>query len=117
MKSKLHNLSFVCLVAVAVFSLSSGFATPAGDMVTPAQIAAAKSPADHESIARAYEAEAASYDKKVELHKAMQKSYGVLKSMQSTGAHCDKLATNFESAAQEYRALAAEHRAMAKNIK
>ncbi len=114
----MNKFSLVFVAAMAAFSLSNGFAAPAEEFVTPAQIAAARTPADHEAIAKAYEAEAASYDKKIELHKAMEKTYEFVNRVNlAVARHCDRLVTNFESTAQEYRAMAAEHRTMAKTAK
>lgn len=117
-KSRLYKLSRVFVLGAAAFSLSSVFAAPTEEFVTPSQIASAHTSSDHETIAKAYESEAAVYDKKIEQHKAMEKTYAGAKSVGlAMGRHCDRLATNFESTAQEYRAMAAEHRAMAKRAK
>ncbi len=104
--------------ALAVLALSTG-AWAAGDMVvTPAQIEAAKTPADHEAIAAAYDREAAQLEAQAKEHEAMAKAYlspGVKKGVETSAmhAHCAKLAKQYSEAAKENRDLAAEHRKMA----
>jgi hypothetical protein len=91
---------------------------PATADVTEAQIAAAKTPADHEAIAQAYDAEAAAADAKSKAHEGMARTYraggGAPKaSSAAMTGHCDRLMKSYSSAAAEYRALAAEHRKLA----
>jgi uncharacterized low-complexity protein len=86
--------------------------------VTEAQIAAAKTPADHEAIAKAYDAEAAAAEAKANAHEGMARTYraggGTPKaSSTAMGGHCDRLMKSYSAAAVEYRALAAEHRKLA----
>jgi hypothetical protein len=106
---------------VAAVMLSGG-AWAAGDtMVTPAQIEAAKTPADHEAIAAAYDTEAAQLESMAKKHEAMAKTYqtaatgmkGANPAVMS--AHCNKLVTEYKAAAQQNRDLAAAHRQMAKD--
>ncbi len=85
--------------------------------VTVAQIAAARTPADHEAIAASYDAEAKAADEMAANHEAMAKAYksaGAKGGTQSMVSHCNRLVTEFQAAAKEYRSLATEHRAMAK---
>jgi hypothetical protein len=85
--------------------------------VTEAQIAAARTPADHQAIAAAYDAEAKAADEMAADHETMAKAYksaGAKGGTQSMVSHCGRLVTQYRAAAQEYRALATEHRAMAK---
>lgn len=91
---------------------------PATADVTEAQIAAAKTPADHEAIAKAYDAEAAAADAKAREHEGMARMYragGGTPKASSTAmvGHCDRLMKDYSAAAVEYRALAAEHRKLA----
>ena len=87
-----------------------------------AQIAAAKTPADHEAIAAYYDGEAKEAQAKADEHKKMEKAY----SMSGIGnqatkthfhQHCETLIRAYESEAKEYTALAAAHRQMAKTAK
>jgi len=101
--------------AVAIF-LSSG-AIAAEPVVTPAQIAAATTAADHEAIAAAYEKEATALEAKAREHEQMAKAYssaGSKKGMDSASmhAHCATLAKQYSEAAAENRELAKQHRAM-----
>lgn len=100
----------------------SGSAWAAGDAaVTPAQIEAAKTAADHEAIAAAYDKEAASLEAMAKDHEAMAKSYGTSAAgtkganAAAMAAHCNKLVTDYKAAAKENRDLAAAHRQMAKD--
>jgi hypothetical protein len=102
--------------AVAIMLSTSAYAADA--VVSPEQIAAAKTPADHEAIAAAFDQEAARLEAKAKEHDAMSKSYRSAatgkKGMNAAAmsAHCLKLATKYREAAEENRAMAAEHRKM-----
>lgn len=114
---KSHQNLLAAFAAVLTLCLASPL--PAAADVTEAQITAARTPADHEAIAKAYDADAASAEAKAREHEAMAKTYrsaGGQKSYTNTMVrHCERLVKEFTEAAANYRALAAEHRAMAKN--
>ena len=115
---KLHSNSLAALAAVLALGLATPL--PAAAEVTEAQIAAAKTPADHEAIAKAYEADAATADAKAKEHEAMARTYrstgGPKSNTNSTMVrHCERLVKDYTDAAADYRALAAEHRGMAKD--
>jgi hypothetical protein len=104
-------------VSLAALPLSGGVRATESAALDPGKIEAAKIPADHEAIAKAYEAEAASFETTAEMHKNLAQTYGQpgLKATQAAQAkHCDSVAASLETAAQEDRALAAAHRQMAK---
>jgi hypothetical protein len=104
-------------VGIAVFALSGGILTASADVPDPAKIAAVKTPADHEAIAKAYEEEAASLEKLAARHKDLGETYGQPggKPWQTGQAkHCNSVATELTAAAKNERALAAEHHKMAK---
>lgn len=112
------NRFVTMMSAGAVAILLSGGALAAGSVVTPAQISAATTPADHEAIAAAYDKEAASLEAKAREHEQMAQAYGSAgskKGMDSASmhAHCAKLASQYRAAAAENRELAKQHRAMA----
>ncbi len=89
------------------------------DVPDAATIAAAKTPGDHEAIAKAYEEEAASLDKMAARHKDLGQTYGQPGGKPWQGAqskHCDRVATELAAAANDERALAAEHRKRAKGV-
>jgi hypothetical protein len=109
------------LSAGAVALMLSGSAWAAGDaVVSPAQIEAAKTSADHEAIAAAYDKEATRFAEMAKDHEAMATSYRAASvgtkgaNAAAMSAHCSKLVTTYKQAAEENRQLAAEHRAMAK---
>jgi hypothetical protein len=108
------------LSAAAVALMLSGGAWAATDVVTPAQIEAAKTAADHEAIAAAYDKEAADLEAKAKDHMSMDKAYRSMSvgkkgtAHVSMSAHCQKLVAQYTAAAEENRQLAQEHRAMAK---
>ncbi len=78
-------------------------------------IAAAKTPAEHEAIAAYYDKEAADAEAKAKLHHAMHHRYEDFKMKPADMAHhCDELAKYFERVADQDKALAKEHREMAK---
>jgi len=104
------------VAAGLVFSVTTPVSTAHAAEVTEAQITAARTPADHEAIAAAYDAEAKAADEMAANHESMAKAYKAAgaKGTQSMASHCNRLVTQYRAAAQEYRALATEHRAMAK---
>jgi hypothetical protein len=104
-------------VGLIVMSLSGGAWAAGADDLDPAKIAAAKTPADHEAVAKAYEAEADSLDKRAASHKDLAQMYtsNPSKPWQASEAkHCDSVASSLKAAAAEDRALAAEHHKLAK---
>lgn len=114
------NTMLATSVAVIGLFLSSStlvVAAPASE-VTPAQIAAARTAADHEAIAASYDAEALAADKQAESHEMMAGTYrGTTlpkRHADSIVSHCERLVSEYRAAAKEYRSMAAEHRAMAK---
>ena len=105
------------VAAGLVFSVTAPVSIAQAADVTEAQIAAARTPADHEAIAAAYDAEAKAADAMAVNHESMAMAYksaGAKGGPQSMASHCGRLVTQYRAAAQEYRALATEHRAMAK---
>jgi hypothetical protein len=114
------NSSFVASVATfGLFLCASTLpsAVQAAE-VTTAQVAAARTAADHEAIASAYEAEATAADKMASDHEAMAKAYngatGMKGGRQAMVSHCNRLVDQYRAAATEYRGLAAAHRELAK---
>jgi hypothetical protein len=103
-------------VGIIVVGLSCGIQANA-DVPDPVTITAAKTPADHEAIAKSYESEAASLEKMAALHRSLGETYttqGGGKMWHAAQAkHCDKIGSELAAAAKEERSLAAEHRKMA----
>ncbi len=112
-----NSMFAASLVAASlVFAIATPVSFAQAADVTEAQIAAARTPADHEAIAAKYDAEAKAADEMVANHESMAKAYKAAgaKGTQSMASHCNRLVTQYREAAKEYRALATEHRAMAK---
>ena len=106
----------VVLVGLCVFAPGLVSAAPPAD-VTPAQVNAARTAADHEAIAASYDAEASAAEEKAKGHDMMAKAYRGGGSPKSSPlamvSHCESLASDYRSAAKEYRLLAEEHRKLA----
>lgn len=106
---------------VAALLPSGGAWADAGqhDPVSATQIEAAKTAADHEAIALAYEAEATAASDKAVQHEAMARTYRAggppKESRTSMAGHCERLATQYKAIADENRQLAAAHRGMARD--
>lgn len=112
------NSMFAASIVAAglVFSVATPVSIVQAADVTEAQIAAARTPADHEAIAARYDAEAKAADAMAANHEAMAKAYKAAgaKGTQSMASHCNRLVTQYREAAVEYRSLATEHRVMAR---
>lgn len=114
-----HRHLFAALAA----ALALGLAVPgiASETVTEAQVEAARTPADHEAIARAYDSKAVAAEADANGHEAMARTYKAGGAPKGNSAamvrHCERLVTNYRAAATEYRALAAEHRKLAEVAK
>lgn len=107
------------LLAVLATVVALGLSTPtfATDVVTEEQIASARTPADHQAIAKAYEAEATVAESTAQGHDKMAQTYKIGGAPKGSSApmasHCERLAESYRAAATEYRALASEHRKLA----
>jgi len=115
MKSSVKVLS----VGIVATGLVLGALSASAAIPEPATVAAAKTAADHEAIAKSYEEEAAALDKVAAMHTNLGETYskqGGGKGLQAAQAkHCDSVAVKLAAAAKEERALAAEHHKMAKS--
>lgn len=83
-------------------------------------ITEAKTPADHEAIAKYYDQEAQAAHKKHQEHLQLKSSYGKTPHLASkTGLpqHCEQIATSYDKIAKEYEALAKVHRDAAQSSK
>jgi len=115
----MNRLALVLGAGLVGLVLAGGAWASGEPVVTAAQIQAAKTPADHEAIANAFEEEAARLEAKAREHEQMAHAY--LSPASKKGpetaamhAHCAKLARQYADAAKENRMLADAHRAMAK---
>ena len=114
----MNRLSMMYGATLVAMMLSGGAVASTEQHVDAAQIAAAKTPADHEAIAKSYDAEAEAADDKATAHESMARTYrlgGAPKgSHASMASHCDRLVKQYREVAEENRQLAAEHRQMGK---
>ena len=101
------------LLAASVASFSIAAATVAvgapGSPSDAAALLSAKTPAEHEATAKAFEEEAAALEKKATSHADLAKAYGApgLKPAQTAMArHCMALEKEYHAAAKENLALA-----------
>jgi FKBP-type peptidyl-prolyl cis-trans isomerase (trigger factor) len=80
-------------------------------------LANAKTPADHEAIAKYFDNEAKHDHKLAVKYKKMAASYKNLPRMNELESHCASLADFYKNAAQEAALIAARHEAMAQELK
>ncbi len=121
----------LAVFAVATAMLTAVVSVPAGAADKPLKkselkslVANAETKADHERIAQYFDTEAAKYEAEAKDHGELSQVYkksgpGSPKypgSMQ-TFNHCDSLSTSLQKAADDARALAADHRGMEKEAK
>lgn len=111
-----HILAAITFATAAVFTFNASAAAPPIPELDPVTITAAKTKADHEAIAAAYDAEAVVADKKAKLHEGMLRSYqtpGTKPYMAVMVTHCKALTKQYTEAAKLNREMAAEHRKIA----
>ena len=113
--------SIMVATIVATGLAFSSVSTAQAAEVTEAQIAGARTPADHEAIAAAYDVQAKEAEDMAAKHQSMAKAYTSIGATGTKGggtqamvSHCKRLVTEYRAAAKEYQALATEHRTMAK---
>jgi hypothetical protein len=89
-----------------------------------AQVQAAKTAADHEALAKSYDAQAADAAKSAAEHRKMAEAYkGAAATSSGKGAgisampgHCESLAKGFDAEAEHYKSMAQTHRDIAKSL-
>jgi len=117
---------FFVILALSLGVPKAVLALDAADL--PSAIENATTPADHEAIAAYFDAQAKAARTMVEHHRTMASAYlnhpkpaagkGVRSSVYKTmPKHCDDLIKSYETAAHEYKAMAAAHREAASEIK
>ena len=105
------------LAALVLAAVPAAYSAPESNPVSAAQIEAAKTPAEHEAIARLFEDEAASLTKKSEMHGEMARTWslpGGKPYMAAQARHCAALEKDYKAAAKQNLELAAIHHQMAK---
>jgi hypothetical protein len=117
-------LAFAIIVTSAAFGQSTLTAQAKPERLSKHElstlIANARTPAEHERIARFYEAKAADDQAQANTHEAMVAEYkanpslSTNKNQASTIGHCEYFAQKFSKLAAEDRELAAGHEQMAR---
>jgi hypothetical protein len=120
MKRMGRSLAIVLALAAGL-GVSVLRATAAQDTDVMHMAMRAKTPADHAKLAAEYDREAAAARAKAETHRNMaeefRKAGGYLIDKLHYDEHCEALVKSFTAAAEEYTALAAAEREMAKPAK
>lgn len=118
-----RGLAHVGIVSLALVALTFAVPPVRADVTidnVSVSITNAKTAADHESIAKYFEGQAADARQRAEAHKAMLKSYerfGTGKEQVKHATHCQDAIRSYENLAKDYDALAKEHMEMAKGAK
>ena len=115
-----RRLASVLLLVGIALSGCAGLAT-APSPALQQQIEAARTRADHEALVKFYNGEAATARAKAAEHRKMATSYqGMIAGGRGSGnmpAHCNAIASSFESIATQFDGMAADHRQMADQAK
>ncbi len=99
---------------LATTSLNAADTAEVTDANVEQMVANAKTAQDHEAIAAYYDRAAAAADEQVKLHEHLLEGYKKMPRFSTMAMHCDRMVRAYKSAAGENRALADEHRKMAK---
>ena len=114
------NLLAAMLLAAAPLLFSNVAAANASPgTLDPVTVTAAKTKADHEAIAAAYEAEAAAAEQKAQMHVEMAAKYrefGTKPPWSAMSSHCAQLKNQYLKTARLNRELAAEHHKLAAKL-
>lgn len=118
MKAWTNFITAAALVGALVVACP---AVRAADMPSEEAIRSAKTAADHEGLAAAFESEAKSPREQAKRHREMRASYdkppGYLKHKLGFDQHCTAIVASLERAANEADSLAKIHRQMAAKAK
>ncbi|MDO8455361.1 MAG: hypothetical protein Q7T07_00405 [Burkholderiaceae bacterium] len=123
MKNKLIPTVAVLLLGFALAGCASDPSPSSPSAQLQQQIDAARTPTDHESLAKYYETEAASATQRAIEHRKLSKTYNTAALIgRSSGAanmpaYHNEFAKRADSDAIDYLGLAAEHRNMGKAAK
>ena len=112
-------LAAMTLAAATLISFHAGAAAPTAGSLDPVTVTAAKTKADHEAIAAAYEAEAVAAEQKAQMHVEMAAKYrdcGTKPPWSAMSSHCSQLKKRYLETAKLNRELAAEHRRIASKL-
>ena len=112
MTKKLFLLSMVVLLFTAIVMPRLQIARAEEDM--SAMVESAKTPADHEALAKMYDEQAAKASAQAAEHAKMAKSYRNVQRLSQSATHCERLADYYKSAAEDYKGLAITEREQTK---
>ncbi len=112
----------MALLALTAFALPVLSARAADDADIAAKVQSAKTPADHEQIAKFYDAESTAATQSAAMHRKMAKTYkgmpaqsgGKGSGVSAMPQHCESLAKNFDAEAEHFKSMAQTHRDLAK---
>lgn len=109
---------FAALAVLILMGLMACTAIPSASEI-PADIANAKTAADHQRIADYFAQKAASYETEARLHEKMPNAYRsrTKYDFASMNAHCKELQNQLTAAAREAKALEQVHRGLAASLK
>lgn len=118
-------LGGVTLASLMALALPTFPACASGDADVLAKVQAAKTAADHEAIAKIYDAKAAEATKEAADHRRMGEAYkGLSGTVTGKGyatsampQHCDAIAKAYDAEAENFKAMAHAHRDLAKAAK
>lgn len=102
----------VTLAAASLLAFDVSAATPPVGALNPVTVTAAKTKADHDAIAAAYESEAVAAEQKAQMHVEMAAKYrdfGTKPPWNAMASHCTQLKKQYLETAKLNRELAAEH--------
>jgi hypothetical protein len=114
----------MAIVGLALLGMTALVApTHAADDMA-AQVQSAKTAADHEALAKTYDAQAASASKSAAEHRTMAEAYksaaatsgGKGAGVSAMPGHCEALAKSYDAEAEHYRSMAQTHRDIAKGM-
>jgi uncharacterized membrane protein YeaQ/YmgE (transglycosylase-associated protein family) len=113
-KTLLTLIALGFVVGVAAQAIHAG-TDKQGDLAT--MVANAKTAADHEAIAKKYDAMAAEEKSRAAMHAKMGQNYksmgGAAIGKYHMDAHCESIVKNANATAADYESMAAAHRQMA----
>ncbi len=113
----MKRLMLILAPALLVLVVVSGLPTiraAADDTNIEQMIENAKTPADHEAIAKYYDQQEAKADEQVKWHQKLLNAYKTNPRFSTMQMHCSRLVDVYKNEAKEDRKLAHEHREMAK---
>ncbi len=117
MGKKLLSLTMAVLLftAITVPTLTVAKADESmSAMDMAAMVDSAKTPADHEAIAKMYDDQGAKATAQAAEHTKMAESYAKIPRLSEMTSHCQRLASFYKSAAEDYKAMAIMEREQTK---